>query len=148
MVSNKTRVEPVPVLVPTTFPAGRGHYRLYLLLSCLSLRAHYSFPFTPPCTLTFSFFVPPLSSLPLAVRDRSRPFETFMTETYVVRRERRAMRVDSQREMKHAFARLRLRGIRIVGMIAARTTVVAVLLQLQSPTRTRTRARSNIHGRF
>lgn len=146
MVSNKTRVEPVPVLVPTTFPAGRGHYRLYLLLSCLSLRAHYSFPFTPPCTLTFSFF-PPLSSLPLAVRDRSRSFETFMTETYVVRRERRAMRVDSQREMKHAFARLRLRGIRMVGMIA-RTTAVAVLLQLQSPTRTRTRARSNIHGRF
>lgn len=148
MVSNKTRVEPVPVLVPTTFPAGRGHYRLYLLLSCLSLRAHYSFPFTPPCTLTFSFFVPPLSSLSLAVRDRSRPFETFMTETYVVRRERRAMRVDSQREMEHAFARLRLRGIRMVGMIAARTTVVAVLLQLQSPTRTRMRARSNIHGRF
>lgn len=75
MVSNKTRVEPVPVLVPTTFPAGRGHYRLYLLLSCLSLRAHYSFPFTPPCTLTFSFFVPPLSSLALITR-RSRSFET------------------------------------------------------------------------
>lgn len=72
MVSNKTRVEPVPVLVPTTFPAGRGHYRLYLLLSCLS-----------PSTLFFSiysavytYFLIFCSSPLIPLTRRSRSFQT------------------------------------------------------------------------
>lgn len=113
MVSNKTWVEPVPV--PTTFPPGRGHYRLYLLLSCfsLSLFAHtILFHLLRRVHLLSHFlFLDPSHSRPFPPSPISRPFETFMTETDVTRRERRAMRArKDSKEVEHGVRKASYKG--------------------------------------
>lgn len=153
MVSNKTWVEPVPV--PTTFPPGRGHYRLYLLLSCLSLFAHtILFHLLRRVHLLSHFlFLDPSHSRPFPPSPISRPFETFMTETDVTRKRKKSDASEERLEGDGTRRSQGIRGIRMVGMIAVRdertTTTVAVVRAWNCNYTARTRAHHRIsHGRF
>lgn len=126
---------------------------IYFYRVSLSLRAHYSFPFTPPCTLIFSFFVPRLlSPLPSPI-NRSRPFESFMTETDVYKERKKSDASGKSEEMKHkAFAKLRKGNGRNDRCSRANEpplpwfeheTAITELIHTCYM-----RARSNIHGRF
>lgn len=132
---------------------GRTLSALFTFIVSLSLRAHYSFPFTPPCTLIFSFFVPRLlSPLPSPI-NRSRPFESFMTETDVYKERKKSDASGKSEEMKHkAFAKLRKGNGRNDRCSRANEppspwfehgTAITELIHTCY-----TRARSNIHGRF
>lgn len=126
----------------------------FIVFLSLSLRAHYSFPFTAPCTLTFSFFVPrPLPFPPIPSVSHFETVRDFYDRDRCYTKRKKSDASEERLEGDGTRRSQGIRGIRMVGMIAVRdertTTTVAVVRAWNCNYTARTRAHHRIsHGRF